>query len=58
MMKALWRTLALIALLATLVPAFLVFFGLIDLGTQKGIMTIGMILWFVAAPLYMRKEKS
>jgi hypothetical protein len=58
MMKTFWSALSLIALLATVGPAFLVFFGLIDLGTQKGIMTIGMILWFVAAPLYMRKRKS
>jgi|WetSurSiteA1Bulk_404760.scaffolds.fasta_scaffold29332_2 hypothetical protein len=58
MMRVLWSSLSLIALLATIVPSVLVFFGVIDLGLHKGIMTIGMILWFIAAPLYMSKKKS
>jgi hypothetical protein len=57
-MKTLWSSLSLIALLATIVPAILVFFGVMELGTQKGIMTAGMILWFIAAPLYMKKKKT
>jgi hypothetical protein len=57
MMKALWTSLAFIALLATIVPSVLVFFGVIDLGLNKRIMAIGMVLWFIAAPLYMSKKK-
>jgi hypothetical protein len=57
-MKTLWSSLSLIALLATIVPAILVFFGIMELGTQKGIMTGGMILWFIAAPLYMKKKNT
>jgi hypothetical protein len=56
-MKVLWRSLSGIALMATIVPAVLVFLGIIELGTQKGIMTVGMILWFIAAPLSMKKKR-
>ena len=56
-MKILSGSIAYIALLATIVPAVLVFFGAIELEIHKNIMTVGMILWFVTAPLYMNKKK-
>jgi len=58
MIKILWSGAAYIALSATILPAILVFSGTIDLGMHKGIMTIGMILWFITAPLYMKKKSS
>jgi high-affinity Fe2+/Pb2+ permease len=57
-MKILWGIASYIALSATIFPAVLVFSGTIDLEMHKRIMAIGMILWFIAAPLCMKKRSS
>ena len=57
-MKILLSSLALIGLLATVLPSVLVYFGAIDLGTHKTIMVIGMVLWFVTAPFFMKKKDA
>jgi hypothetical protein len=57
-MKILLSSIALIGLLATILPSFLVFSGTIEPGAQKTIMGIGMVLWFVAAPFFMKGKKS
>jgi uncharacterized membrane protein YGL010W len=57
-MKKLLIGLGFIALLATVLPSILVCFGAIELGTHKTVMVIGMILWFVTAPFFMRRKDS
>jgi hypothetical protein len=57
-MKILLCTLGLIGLLATVLPAILVFSGVIEPETHKTIMLIGMILWFVTAPFFMKRKGS
>jgi hypothetical protein len=57
-MKILWGIASYIALSATIFPAVLVFSGTIDLEMHKRIMAIGMILWFITAPLCMKKRSS
>ena len=55
-MKTLLKLVSLIGLLATIVPAFLVFTDIITLDTNKLFMIVGTILWFVSAPFWMNKE--
>jgi len=57
-MKILLCTLGLIGLLATVLPAILVFSGIIEPGTHKTVMLIGMIVWFATAPFVMKRKKS
>lgn len=57
-MKILLSSLAIIGLLATILPSVLVFLGAIDPGTHKTIMLAGMVLWFVTAPFSMKKKHS
>lgn len=57
-MKILLSSLAIIGLLATVLPSVLVFVGTVDPGTHKIIMLFGMILWFVTAPFSMKKKDS
>jgi hypothetical protein len=56
-MKMLMSVLAIIALGLTIVPSILVFNGTIELDLHKKLMTAGTFLWFVAAPIWFRKEK-
>ena len=57
-MKILISSLAIVGLLATVLPSILVFLGAIEPGTLKAIMLAGMVLWFVTAPFSMKKKKS
>ena len=57
-MKILLSGIALIGLLATIVPSILVFSGTIEPATHKMAMVIGMILWFATAPFVMKMKNS
>jgi hypothetical protein len=57
-MKMLLSGIAWIGLLATIVPSILVFSGTIEPATHKTVMVIGMILWFVTAPFFMKRKGS
>ncbi len=57
-MKILSGSLAIIGLLATIAPSILVFSGVIEPATHKTIMTAGMILWFVTAPLFIKRKDA
>jgi hypothetical protein len=57
-MKLLMSVLAIVALGLTLIPSFFVFTGDIDLDLHTKLMTIGTILWFIAAPIWFKKEKQ
>ena len=58
-MKKIALIISLICLTMTLVPAFLVFFQVIPLETNKHLMLAGTIGWFLTAPYWMdKKEKA
>lgn len=54
-MEKITKSISYVGLLATVVPSFLVFSGAIGLDTHKTFMWIGMVLWFVTAPFWLKK---
>lgn len=54
-MRMLAIILALLGLLLTVVPSFLVFYGAMVWKTHVQLMFAGMVLWFVFAPVGMKK---
>ncbi len=56
-MKILLKILAIIGLGLTVIPSFLVFYGVIDKSSHFNLMLIGAILWFVSAPFWMKSPK-
>lgn len=54
-MNTILKGISYIGLLLTVVPSFLVFGGTIELETHKTLMWIGMVLWFVTAPFWVKK---
>jgi hypothetical protein len=48
MKKTVIRLSAVLGLVLTLLPALLVFAGYISFDTHKGLMIVGMVLWFGA----------
>jgi hypothetical protein len=48
---------ALIGLALTIVPSFFVFLGNLPWGDHARLMFIGMILWFIFAPIGMKSRK-
>lgn len=44
-----------IGLLLTIVPAIMVFAGALPWATHAHLMTAGMVLWFVAAPVWFKE---
>ena len=57
-MKHLYILLSMIGLLLTLGPAILVFAGIIAFSLHIKLMLAGAIIWFVTAPLWIKKQKS
>ena len=55
-MRSILKIISYIGLLLTVVPAFLVFAGVIELNFHKTLMVIGTLLWFFTAPFWMNKE--
>ncbi|MEM1137217.1 MAG: hypothetical protein AAGI07_15370 [Bacteroidota bacterium] len=58
LMKPIIITLGLAGLLLTILPAILLFYGSIEAAFQKQLMGIGMLLWFIAAPIWDRIKKT
>jgi hypothetical protein len=56
-MKILIKVISYIALALTIIPSFLVFNGTSTLETNKMLMLIGTIIWFVTAPIWMNKAE-
>lgn len=48
-MKALYKPVALLGLLLTLLGPLLLTFGMINIDTVKVILTVGMVLWYLGA---------
>lgn len=42
----------------TLIPAFLVFAGMLSLETNKNLMLVGTLAWFLTAPYWMNLKKE
>lgn len=57
-MKTILKIISYIGLILTLFPSFLVFAGMIDFETNKNLMLIGTVLWFITAALWQKKPKA
>lgn len=57
-MQNVLKIISYIGLLLTVVPAFLVFSGVIDLDSHKALMLLGTLLWFFSAPFWMNRQKQ
>jgi hypothetical protein len=55
-MKNLLKLFSFLALVLTIVPSFLVFYRAISLETHYTLMAVGMVLWFITAPLWLGKK--
>ncbi len=55
-MKTLLKFVSLVGLLVTIVPSFLVFADIITLDTNKLLMILGTLLWFISVPFWMNKK--
>ncbi|QDH78928.1 hypothetical protein FKX85_07710 [Echinicola soli] len=55
-MKTLIKLISFIALGLNLIPAFLVFQGVISSDQCKTLMFIGTVVWFITAPMWMNKK--
>jgi len=53
--KSAAKLVSLVALVATIVPPVLYFYGRMDLDAAKQWMLVATIAWFVATPLWMDK---
>jgi len=53
-MKTVLKIISLIGLILTLVPSFLVFYGVIDKTMHFQLMVVGVIAWFASAPFWMK----
>lgn len=52
------KTISYLALAGTIIPALLVFFGDLELQTNKNIMAISMVVWFFTAPFWINKKEK
>jgi len=57
-MRAVSLLAALIGLALTIIPSFFVFLGNLSWGSHAQLMFIGMILWFIFAPIGMKNRKK
>ena len=57
-MMTLLKIISLIGLLLTIVPAFLVFSGNLQIEQHYTLMLIGTLVWFASAPFWMLKKKA
>jgi len=55
-MKTVLKIISAIGLALTLVPAIFVFMQAIEFSTHKSLMTIGMLLWFLSTPFWMKQQ--
>jgi ABC-type sulfate transport system permease component len=55
-MKSILKALSAVALGLTLVPCLFVFFGKISIQLHYTLMGVGMALWFLTAPFWMKRD--
>ncbi len=58
MKRTLLGILAFAGLALTLIPSVFVFTGTLPIETNKMLMAAGMLLWFVVAPFWIRRESQ
>jgi len=56
MKSSLLKIISYLALAGTIIPSILVFVGDMSLQTNKNIMTISMVVWFVTAPFWINRK--
>lgn len=57
-MKTITMILSALGLLLTIAPSLLVFAGAIEFKMHASLMLAGTALWFVTAPMWIKKQKS
>lgn len=57
-MQMIIGVLSVVGLALTIVPAFFVFTGVLDIAAHRQFMFVGMVLWFLCAPFWMRDKKA
>lgn len=57
MKRTMLGLLAFAGLILTLLPSVFVFTGTISLQTNKMLMGIGMLLWFIVAPFWIKRAQ-
>jgi uncharacterized membrane-anchored protein YitT (DUF2179 family) len=55
-MKIVLSIIAAIGLGLTVIPAFLVFSGMMTLDFHKNLMVVGMLCWFVSVPFLLKRK--
>lgn len=58
MLKTVLKIISFAGLLLTLIPSFLVFLNGMKLDTNKHLMLLGTLLWFVTTPFWMNKSQN
>ncbi len=58
MKSILLKTISYLALGGTIIPSLLVFFGDMNLTTNKRIMAVSMVVWFITAPFWINKNSE
>jgi len=58
MAQSFLKIVSLLALILTLVPSGMVFWGLIEFTMHKTLMLVGTLLWFFSRPFIMEKESN
>lgn len=57
-MKILLTLIALAGLILTVIPSFLVFMGKLSWNAHSQLMLVGMICWFVSAPVLLKNSAN
>jgi len=58
MKSTILKIISYLALAGTIIPSLMVFFGDMELQTNKSIMAISMIVWFLLAPFWINKKSE
>jgi len=54
--KRILQTISLVGLVVTVLPAFLVFGGIVSKQTHVHLMLLGMVMWFGTAIFWIRRD--
>lgn len=57
-MSSTTKLVSLVALIVTVAPSLLYFFGILGLDAMKWIALAGTIAWFISTPMWMGRKQS
>ncbi len=57
-LKLLLKVISFAGLVLTVLPSFFVFNNIITLDTDKFLMLIGTLIWFIVSPFWMNKKDA